>query len=94
MSGGWSRLHRIGLIVELDNLFGNVDLVGTVDDRAILCGIINDYAETVLLGIGLNNLHHLLAYGVDGILLSFVTIVTERLLVALAATLQVIDLPV
>src|SRR5580704_10157930 len=78
-----SRLHRIILVVEPDNLLRDVDLVRRVDHRSLLRGSIEDNRVTIFLRVLVEHLHHLAADAVDDLLLSIVEIVLRLLLLAL-----------
>ena len=75
---GRSCLRGIGLIVQLDNLSGDVDVGGSIDYRCVLGGILEDGDESVFARIALNDVHHFPADPVDHFALRRVHVFLQR----------------
>src|SRR5579883_459451 len=88
-------LHRIGLVIEADNLLGDVNGVGGINDGRILRRRIEHGDIAVLAGVAVEHVHHLASNAIDNVALGgvyvflhFVLLAIELLRQALALSLR------
>src|SRR5580698_4293436 len=68
----WSartRLDGIGLVIKANNVLRDVDLLRSIEERRILAGRIQYYAEAVLTGVAVQDINHFAADALENILL-------------------------
>src|SRR5437763_7875137 len=80
-----ATFHRVGRIVEADNVLSNVNLRGSVKNGSVLSRRVQDHGVAVLAGIAIEHVHHLAADAVDDFTLRRVQVFLKLVVQAIEA---------
>ena len=87
-----ASLHWVRLIVQTNDLFGDVDLIGSVENRRILTGGIEHDAVAVFPGVAVNDVDHFSADALEDVLLRGASVFLEVIGAAVALLRQALTL--
>src|SRR5690348_878951 len=85
LCGSGATLHRVGRVVKAHDVLRDVNLRGSIKNRSVLGGGVQDYNVAVLAGVFIEHVHHLAADAVDDFTLRRVHVLLKLVIEAIEA---------